>query len=505
MGKIKLSKLFKKTLLIMIILFGILASAISILSALSLNKYLTDEYISKGMAISESIASSTVEILLNRDASTVQAIIDQYTDIAGVSYAFVVNQKGDIISHTFVPGIPDEVSDLTHESEKIKIFNIKTKAYGNIIDISSPILAGVAGYVHVGLDKDIILKIILSTVLKQQCIIFIIFLFSILIAFYLISKISKPLSVLTSYAKDLVKYDFSSPEEIRSAIERLPKESKDEIGALAESILHMETSLEKHIAKLVETTTAKEKFECELDLAREIQMSIVKKTFPPFPNRPEFDIYAVIEPAKEVGGDFYDFFFVDDVNLFFIIGDVSGKGAPASLYMAITRTLVRAKATARLKPDRLLNRVNQDLCQDNESLMFVTIFCGILNTQTGEILYGNAGHNPPLIVSNGSEAVYLETTEGTVVGIKKDVEFQLERLILNPGDILFMYTDGVTEAMNQSNELYSEERLQKAISTNKNVPIQGVVSRLMREINDFSYGVSQSDDICMLVIKFEGA
>jgi len=201
----------------MIVLFGVIATATSILSALTINKYLTEEYISKGTAIAESIARSAVEIILNRDASTTQSIIDQYTGSSGVSYVYVVDNKGSIISHTFVPGIPAEVFHMTNESEKTEFVTLKIKDH-RVIDISSPILAGVVGYVHVGMDKDIIFNRIISTVLRQQEIIFIIFLFSVFLAYYLMNRISKPLSRLTEYAKDLVVHDFSSLDAISAEI-----------------------------------------------------------------------------------------------------------------------------------------------------------------------------------------------------------------------------------------------------------------------------------------------
>lgn len=150
------------------------------------------------------------------------------------------------------------------------------------------------------------------------------------------------------------------------------------------------------------------------------------------------------------------------------------------------------------------SRANQNLSHDNDAFMFVTIFCGILNTKTGEIFYSNAGHNPPLIVRKENEAAYLETTQGTVIGVKENAEFQMKRLILNPEDKLFMYTDGVTEAMNQMDELFSEDRLQRAISINREVSLEGMVSGLMEEIKDFSNGVPQSDDIAILVLKYKG-
>lgn len=280
--------------------------------------------------------------------------------------------------------------------------------------------------------------------------------------------------------------------------------SRDEVGNLSESFITMKDSLKRYIKDLTETTAAKERIESELKIAREIQMSIIPKIFPPFPDRPEFDIYAFIEPAKEVGGDLYDFFFIDDDHICFMIGDVSGKGVPASLFMAVTKTLFKANSGEGVRPDEILSRLNNELAQDNESCMFVTIFCGILNTKTGEVLHANAGHNPPLLLRQGKEAQYLDTSGSIAVGAMEGLSFKTEKLVLHPGECLFMYTDGVTEAANLEEELFSEKRLRDDLSALRKKPIKDIVSSLMQEIEDFSQEAPQADDITMMIIKYFG-
>lgn len=280
--------------------------------------------------------------------------------------------------------------------------------------------------------------------------------------------------------------------------------SRDEVGNLSESFITMKDSLKRYIKDLTETTAAKERIESELKIAREIQMSIIPKIFPPFPDRPEIDIYAFIEPAREVGGDLYDFFFVDDDHLCFMIGDVSGKGVPASLFMAVTKTLFKANTVEGVRPDEILTRLNNELAQNNESCMFVTIFCGILNTKTGEVIYSNAGHNPPLLLRLGKDAEYLDTSGGIAVGAMEGLSFKTEKLVLHPGECLFMYTDGVTEATNLEDELFSEKRLQDDLSALREKPIKDIVSSLMQEIEDFSQETPQADDITMMIIKYFG-
>jgi sigma-B regulation protein RsbU (phosphoserine phosphatase) len=273
---------------------------------------------------------------------------------------------------------------------------------------------------------------------------------------------------------------------------------------MAAGFAAMQTSLKAYIQKLTETTAAKERMESELNIAREIQMSILPKIFPPFPDHPEFDLFAFIEPAREVGGDFYDFFQIDPAHLCFVIADVSGKGVPASLFMAVTKTLVKATAREGITPADILTQVNQELASDNETSMFVTIFCGILNIDNGEVLYANAGHNPPLLVRKGGEVSCLENSGGLVMGAMEGVCYQGERLVLEPGESLFLYTDGVTEAMNAKEEMFSEERLQKELASLHQESIEALVKGVMGKITDFSEGFPQSDDITMMVLRYQG-
>jgi PAS domain S-box-containing protein len=229
------SKLFKKTLIIIIVLFIVIAVTIAISSGWNLYHDLVQEYKSKGTAIAKSIAGSSVEILLNRDAATIQSMIDQFLEISGVSYVFVVDSKGEILSHTFVPRVPDEILDIKNENEKrISIKDLSIEGSGKYIDIVAPILEGMAGYVHVGMDKSIIVYQMRSAMLRQLILIAIIFILSVASIYFLVNKISQPLTKLAEYAKKVASHDFSSDIEI---------ESHDEIGLLAETMKSMATDL----------------------------------------------------------------------------------------------------------------------------------------------------------------------------------------------------------------------------------------------------------------------
>jgi sigma-B regulation protein RsbU (phosphoserine phosphatase) len=323
------------------------------------------------------------------------------------------------------------------------------------------------------------------------------FLFLLVAIILIAGSITRPLRSLARATEDIAIGNLD--------IEVPAVKSQDEVGKLAESFTYMKSSLKQYIKELTETTAAKERIESELKIARDIQMGILPKKFPPFPDRHEFDIYATIEPAKEVGGDFYDFFLTDNDHLCFAIGDVSGKGVPASLFMAATKTLIKATARDGITPDEILTRVNNELCCGNDACMFVTIFCGILNTKTGEVIYANGGHNPPLIARQGGEVNFLKQSGGIVVGAIEDLAFKTERLVLQPGDSLFMYTDGVTEAINEREELFSEERLKNEIITLHEKSIQELVAGIMQEIKVFSHGMPQADDITMMILRIMGS
>ena len=254
-----------------------------------------------------------------------------------------------------------------------------------------------------------------------------------------------------------------------------------------------------------ETQRQKELIDGELKIAREIQMSIVPKIFPAFPANDEFDIYAILEPAKEVGGDLYDYFLLDEDHLCFTIGDVSGKGVPASLFMAVTKTLIKAKADISLNPDEILYAVNNDLYEDNDSGMFVTEFLGIMQISTGEIVYCNGGHNRPYLLRNNGEFEMLPKTTGIALGVAPDMPFMSEKIKLNHGDSLIMYTDGVTEAMNINDELFDEKRLENSIDGVIGKNAKEVVGIVLNSVYDFAEGANQSDDITIVTLQFNKA
>ncbi len=278
--------------------------------------------------------------------------------------------------------------------------------------------------------------------------------------------------------------------------------SADEVGKLAQAFSRMKSALKEHIKQLTAATAAKERIESELKIAREIQTGILPRIFPAFPDRREFDIYAVMEPAKEVGGDFYDFCLINDTKLFFAMGDVSGKGVPAALFMMITKTLLKNEALQGSSSAEILYKVNNILALDNNTSMFATVFCGVLDTRTGEVEFANAGHNPPLMCPGGGHFEFLRVDKGFVLGPMEKFKFKADKVKLGHGDYFFLYTDGVTEAMNAKKEFFTEERLRNTLTGSEGKTITEIVASLRKEIRDFVRDEPQSDDITMLIFRF---
>jgi serine phosphatase RsbU (regulator of sigma subunit) len=285
---------------------------------------------------------------------------------------------------------------------------------------------------------------------------------------------------------------------------RIEVHSRDELGTLASAFNEMVIVLKKYTQDLAQATAARERIENELKIAHDIQMGMLPRVFPPFPHRNEFDIHAALIPAKEVGGDFYDFFLVDEDQICFTVGDVSGKGVPAALFMAMTKTLIKAKVTKGLAPDKVLCRVNEDLSVDNPSVMFVTLFLGILNVRTGELEYSNAAHNAPYIIRADGNARSLEVPDGTPLGVEEDFSYECRRTVLRKGDTIFLYTDGVTEAMDHRRQLFTEERLETAINSLREKSNEELIAGIMKEIEAFSKGELQADDITMMALSYHG-
>ncbi|MEL7589631.1 MAG: SpoIIE family protein phosphatase [Prolixibacteraceae bacterium] len=317
-----------------------------------------------------------------------------------------------------------------------------------------------------------------------------------LIVSRIIKKQIAPLKFFADSARIIAGGNFTS---------KLPEiTSEDELKDLHDSFEYVQHKLSDYIENLKQTTSAKEKIESELRIAREIQMGMIPKIFPPFPNLREIDLYATLQPAKEVGGDLYDFFMIGEEHLCFAIGDVSGKGVPASLFMAVTRTLLRSVAPDQKSPAAIVNSLNRSLSTNNDSNMFVTFFLGIVELKTGKMTYANAGHNPPVLIGPSGEAEFFEFAKNIPVGVFEEFNYEERERHLQKGDKIFLYTDGVTEAENSQDELYSENRLLKCLQENSHLDPRSMICKVTEDVASHVKGNPQSDDMTMLSIVHFG-
>ena len=309
-------------------------------------------------------------------------------------------------------------------------------------------------------------------------------------------SISRPIRELSSAAKQI------AAGNLELALQ--PNGSTEEVGRLTEAFNKMTRDLRMQMQELRYTTTVRERLEGELSAARSIQMSLLPKVFPAFPERPEFDIHAVVRPAREVGGDFYDFFLIDQRRLCVLISDVAGKGVPAALFMAVTKALIKATALSGCTLHKLITAVNNELCEEADAGMFVTLLIVVLDTDTGEIEYCNAGHLSPFLLGSEGQVAPLDGAHSPALALGAGLQFSTAKHQLVPGDALFMYTDGVTEAVSRSRDFYTPRRLQIVLRDVYTLPVQRITRAVVQDVRTFAADQDQADDISVLALRWIG-
>ena len=312
--------------------------------------------------------------------------------------------------------------------------------------------------------------------------------------YFTVRRLTEPLVRFAGSANEIAKGNFNTDLPVIK--------SKDEMKTLHGSFETMQKSLVDYIDELQKTTANKERIESELRIARSIQMGMVPKIFPPFPERKDVDLYAKLIPAKEVGGDLYDFF-IEGNKFYFIIGDVSGKGVPASLVMAVTCRLFRTVAAHFQSPAEIVTALNDALAESNESNMFCTFFIGILDLCDGHLQYCNAGHNAPVIIAPSCEVKFMEVVPNLPLGLFGGFPYEGQECDIDKGTTIFLYTDGVTEAEDNNKALYSDERLLSLLDKERNSIPQPIVDVLLTDIDSHVNGAEQSDDITIMCIHYK--
>ena len=421
------------------------------------------------------------------------------------SYSFILGKDGEYIVHpkeerilkenfltnakTTKYQVDDELAEKMLKGErgsmKIDIDGITSIVYYSPLERTGWSMA-IVNPAKAVLEPGILLGIvILSLMTIGLIVVFIVCLFS-------IRRATKPLTYLSNSAMEVAKGHFDTP---------LPTiKHKDEIHQLRDSFEEMQHSLSKYVSQLQDTTRQKAAMESELNIAKSIQMSMLPKTFPPYPERKDIDIYGMLTPAKAVGGDLYDFY-INNNRLYFCVGDVSGKGIPASLVMAVTRSLCRNISTHVPAPNQVVYALNKALTEGNDTNMFVTVFVGVLHLDTGLLYYCNAGHDAPILI-DGSHQDFFPVDSNIPLGIQPDWEYSLQEMTIGSGNTIFLYTDGLTEAEKKDHEQFGRERMIETLQSSDINHPEAIINDMKKAIHTFVGDAEQSDDLTMLAIRY---
>ena len=332
------------------------------------------------------------------------------------------------------------------------------------------------------------------------------FALSMLLGWLLVDRIVEPLIRLTVFTRNMGQRNFEPDETEAAAMQKIGRSRSDEVGSLAEAMTGMIARLQRYLLEMEAATAARERVEGELSAARDIQVGMLPRQFPPFPERRDVDVFALLESAKQVGGDLYEYILIDDNRLFFVVGDVSGKGVPAALFMAMTTTLFKASALNSQSTSEIMRRVNTELVRDNVAEMFVTAFSGILDLRTGEVEYSDGGHEAPFVVRADGRVERMPKQPGMALGIFDEAKFGATRFQLHPGDSVVLFTDGVSEATNAEDDLFTIARIEQALAAARtDRSARRIAEGLAEDVRVFVGEVAQSDDIAILVVRYEGA
>ena len=317
----------------------------------------------------------------------------------------------------------------------------------------------------------------------------------IMLSFAVSGTITRPIEELAVSVQEVGEGNFD---------QKIAVTSKDEVGQLANRFNEMQDNLKNYLENLKKVTAEKERIGAELNVATQIQADMLPKILPPYLGHEKFEMFATMNPAKEVGGDFYDFFLIDDDHLALVMADVSGKGVPAALFMVIAKTLIKNRAFMGGTPGEILADVNNQLCEGNEADLFVTVWLGILELSTGKVIASNAGHEYPAIKRADGKFELFKTKQSPAVATMEGIRFRVSEFELNHGDCLYVYTDGVPEATNIHDELFGTDRMLEALDGTSGMNAEEVLHTMKKSVDDFTGEAPQFDDVTMLYLKFLG-
>ncbi|MBO4219183.1 MAG: SpoIIE family protein phosphatase [Erysipelotrichaceae bacterium] len=429
--------------------------------------------------------------LADADAS---ALSSNHVSFPGDCYEMSESEKAAVLEYRFY--IPTYTYHYDERGKDVLLYSAGS-AVQNKTDLS-----GVIAYIIADVRQESISRDILPTIYQNLFILAGVVLFLAIVVVILGNiHIIDPLNKLSSAARQFIADRKNNRHNEVRYFKALGIKTQDEIEQLARSMSTMEKDLNNYEEEVISLTKDKERIRTELTLARNLQHDTLPTSFPPFPERPEIDVYAVIDPAREVGGDFYDIFLIDDDHLALVVADVSGKGIPAALFMMISKILISTTLKSCLSPARALEKVNALLCENNREQMFVTVWLAVVDLNTGTVTCANAGHENPLICQNGVWS-YITDRHGLVLSAMEDMKYSEHTMQLQDGDWLFQYSDGIPEATNINSELFGEQRLLDSCQKASLVSPAGFLKSIQIDIDEFVGEAEQFDDITMLAYRF---
>lgn len=446
---------------------------------------------------------------LNTDASdNMMDVMAGVTEYERVYEKDTLTQLGELTGDAYSSEVAGKyLKQMESKNQNITYFFNRTEFgydYTGLItikDSSGKSVAVLAVDISINEIRDTLVKYVFIVLVGM---IFLIAVFLTALYSWLKKRIIVPISKVKTAAQAFVisSHGQTDPENIQFEDPQIV--SEDEMQALSEAFVTMAADLKEYMRDLLAETKEKERISTELSLATEIQANMLPCIFPAFPERTEFDIYAMMHPAKEVGGDFYDFFLIDEDHLALVIADVSGKGVPAALFMVIAKTLIKNQALTGESPAQILRSVNEQLCEGNEAELFVTVWLGIIQISTGKGIAANAGHEHPVIRRKDGKFELVIYRHSPAVAVMEGMNFREHEFELYPGDTLFVYTDGVPEATDSQNKLFGNERMLNALNKNPDAKPEELLKNVKEEVDLFTKEVPQFDDVTMLGIKYYG-
>jgi sigma-B regulation protein RsbU (phosphoserine phosphatase) len=439
--------------------------------------------------VEEYTGAAYIYIMVPYEDKTMRYIYDTATFIGDTD---PISASFDEIWEAYTLGKKPE-SYLTRHSKK---YGFLTSSCLPVKDSSGKVVA----LLFVDTNMDVILSTIRAYIFNMLVISMILLaLFCLLNWKFIRKNLIKPMVMI----RDNVRNFARNSEEASDALDQI--KTGDELEDLARSVSHMEKEIVDYIDDIKKITAEKERIGVELGLATRIQAAMLPHSFPPFPDRHEFDIFATMEPAREVGGDFYDFFLIDEDHLGIVMADVSGKGIPAALFMMISKTILQSCAMLGRSAAETLMKTNEAICSNNQTEMFVTVWFGILEISTGRMSCSNAGHEYPAIRRAGEKFELFKDKHGLVIGGMDGTRYREYTLELKPGDKLFLYTDGIPEAMDADNKMYGTDRMINALNNNPGATFEDLIHIVRADVGDFVKDAEQFDDMTMLCLEYKGA